>query len=56
MVALIQRPAPIFNAEAVVEGLFLDVSLADYLGQWYVDHLTSGPLRWFTFLERVGLF
>ena len=36
MVALIQRPAPTFKAEAVIEGHFLDVSLADYLGQWYV--------------------
>ena len=37
MVALIQRPAPTFKAEAVVDGLFHDVSLTDYLGQWYVD-------------------
>lgn len=34
MVALIQRPAPVFKAEAVAEGLFLDISLSDYLGQW----------------------
>lgn len=38
MVALIQRPAPTFKAEAVVEGLFLDISLTDYLGQWCVDN------------------
>jgi len=37
MVALIQRPAPTFSAEAVMEGIFVDVSLAGYLGQWYVD-------------------
>ncbi len=35
MVALIQRPAPAFNAAAIVDGLFEDVSLTDYLGQWY---------------------
>ena len=38
MVALIQRPAPTFKADAVAEGLFLDISLTDYLGQWYVDN------------------
>ncbi|KAK0467375.1 thioredoxin-like protein [Armillaria novae-zelandiae] len=36
MVALIQRPAPSFKAAAVVDGLFEDVSLTDYLGQWVV--------------------
>ncbi|PBK62021.1 peroxiredoxin [Armillaria solidipes] len=36
MVALIQRPAPAFKAAAVVDGLFEDVSLTDYLGQWVV--------------------
>ncbi|KAK0450587.1 peroxiredoxin [Desarmillaria tabescens] len=36
MVALIQRPAPTFKAAAVVDGLFEDVSLTDYLGQWVV--------------------
>jgi peroxiredoxin (alkyl hydroperoxide reductase subunit C) len=36
MPALVQRPAPTFKAEAVVDGLFVDISLADYLGQWYV--------------------
>ncbi|KAH9475020.1 Peroxiredoxin-2 [Psilocybe cubensis] len=36
MVALVQRPAPSFKAEAVVEGLFVDVSLEQYLGQWVV--------------------
>ena len=43
MVALIQRPAPTFRAEAVVEGIFLDVSLAEYLGQWYVDDSLLDP-------------
>ncbi|KAK0201327.1 thioredoxin-like protein [Desarmillaria ectypa] len=36
MVALIQRPAPTFKAAAVVDGLFEDISLTDYLGQWVV--------------------
>ncbi|KAJ4478471.1 thioredoxin-like protein [Lentinula aciculospora] len=36
MVALIQRPAPAFKSTAVVEGLFEDVSLSDYLGKWVV--------------------
>ncbi|PBK64281.1 thioredoxin-like protein [Armillaria solidipes] len=36
MVALIQRPAPGFKAAAVVDGLFEDVSLTDYLGQWVI--------------------
>ncbi|KAF8151655.1 peroxiredoxin, partial [Crassisporium funariophilum] len=36
MVALVQRPAPTFKAEAVADGLFVDVSLSDYLGQWVV--------------------
>ncbi|KAK0467633.1 thioredoxin-like protein [Armillaria novae-zelandiae] len=36
MVALIQRPAPSFKAAAIVDGLFEDVSLTDYLGQWVV--------------------
>lgn len=35
MPALVQRPAPTFKAEAVVDGMFIDISLADYLGQWY---------------------
>ena len=34
MVAIVQRPAPAFTAAAVVDGLFKDVSLSDYLGQW----------------------
>lgn len=34
MVALVQRPAPSFKAEAVVGGLFEDIDLANYQGQW----------------------
>lgn len=36
MVALVQRPAPAFKAEAVAEGTFLDISSSDFLGQWVV--------------------
>ncbi|KAG9317890.1 thioredoxin-like protein [Chiua virens] len=36
MVARVQRPAPAFTAPAVVDGLFKDITLADYLGQWVV--------------------
>jgi len=40
MVALVQRPAPTFTAEAVVDGLFETVSLEQYKGKWSV-HLIS---------------
>jgi len=36
MVARVQRPAPAFKAVAVVEGMFKDISLADYLGEWVI--------------------
>jgi len=36
MVARVQRPAPAFKAAAVVEGMFKDISLADYLGEWVI--------------------
>ncbi|KIK81443.1 hypothetical protein PAXRUDRAFT_832865 [Paxillus rubicundulus Ve08.2h10] len=36
MVARVQRPAPAFKATAVVEGMFKDISLADYLGEWVI--------------------
>ncbi|EJF60889.1 peroxiredoxin [Dichomitus squalens LYAD-421 SS1] len=36
MVAIVQKPAPTFKATAVVDGLFKDISLSDYLGQWVV--------------------
>ncbi|KAK7464971.1 cTPxI [Stygiomarasmius scandens] len=36
MVALIQRLAPAFKASAVIEGLFQEISLSDYLGKWVV--------------------
>ena len=34
MVAQVQKPAPTFKAQAVVDGVFQDVSLSDFLGQW----------------------
>nr|GAT57225.1 peroxiredoxins [Mycena chlorophos] len=36
MVALVQRPAPLFKAPTVVDGMFEDVSLSDFLGKWVV--------------------
>ena len=32
----IQSPAPVFSVTALVDGAFKEVSLADYLGQWYI--------------------
>ena len=38
MVAQVQRPAPGFTkAAAVVDGLFEDISLSDYMGKWCVQ-------------------
>lgn len=35
--AFVQRPAPAFKATTVFPGgEFKDISLSDYLGQWYV--------------------
>jgi len=42
MVALVQRPAPAFTADAVVDGLFETVSLEQFQGKWLV------PLKWLT--------
>ncbi|KAF9449237.1 2-cysteine peroxiredoxin [Macrolepiota fuliginosa MF-IS2] len=36
MVALVQRPAPAFKADAVTDGTFQEVSLTGLLGQWVV--------------------
>ncbi|KAJ7641035.1 peroxiredoxin [Roridomyces roridus] len=36
MPALVQRPAPAFKAPTVIDGVFEDVSLSDYLGKWVV--------------------
>jgi len=37
MVALVQRPAPTFKAEAIAEGQFVELNLAEYIGQWFVN-------------------
>ena len=40
MVAVVQKPAPTFKADAVIDGLFHQISLSDYIGQWY-SHFTA---------------
>jgi peroxiredoxin (alkyl hydroperoxide reductase subunit C) len=35
MTPTIQKPAPAFTVSALVDGGFKQVSLADFLGQWY---------------------
>jgi hypothetical protein len=32
----IQSPAPVFSVTALIDGAFKEVSLADYLGQWWL--------------------
>ena len=44
MVALVQRPAPTFKADAVTAGLFEEISLEQYKGQWYATRW--GYARW----------
>lgn len=48
MPALVQRPAPAFKAAAVVDGLFQDISLSDYLGQWCVLIASLMGVEWLT--------
>ena len=55
MVALIQCPAPTFKAEAVAESLFVQVSLTDFLGQWYVNNLLLAQRFTFSWTHRVVL-
>jgi len=35
MSPVIQSPAPAFTVTALVDGAFKQVSLSDYIGQWY---------------------
>lgn len=42
MSALVQRPAPLFKATAVVGTVFQDISLTDFLGKWYAFVLLTG--------------
>jgi peroxiredoxin (alkyl hydroperoxide reductase subunit C) len=37
----IQKPAPAFTVTALIDGAFKQVSLSDYLGQWYFLELFS---------------
>jgi peroxiredoxin (alkyl hydroperoxide reductase subunit C) len=43
MSPIIQSPAPAFTVTALVDGEFKQVSLSDYVGQWFVLFL-DGPL------------
>ncbi|KAL4071893.1 thioredoxin-like protein [Scleroderma yunnanense] len=36
MVAVVQKSAPTFKATAVVEGLFKEIALSDFQGQWVI--------------------
>ncbi|TDL23475.1 thioredoxin-like protein [Rickenella mellea] len=47
MPAVVQKPAPAFKATAVVDGMFKEIELKDYFGQWVV--LLFYPLD-FTFV------
>ena len=35
MVAIVQQPAPVFTATAVINGEFEEISLDDYSGRWF---------------------
>jgi len=35
MATAVRKPAPAFTATAVIEGLMKDISLSDYIGQWF---------------------
>lgn len=52
MVALVQRPAPTFKADAVTAGLFEEISLEQYKGQWYA---TRQECYWGLVID-MGLF
>lgn len=58
----VQSPAPDFSADAVVDGKFKPVSLADYRGKWLVlffyplDFTFVCPTEIIAFSERIGEF
>lgn len=59
MVAFVQRPAPAFTATAVAEGEFKDISLSEFVGQWYASFTRQTFVRaWLTLTlsARVVLF
>ncbi|KAF8916381.1 peroxiredoxin, partial [Mucidula mucida] len=50
------RPAPTFKCAAVVDGLFQDVALSDYVGQWYaILHLLFLTLDAFKAIDTTVL-
>ncbi|TEB25003.1 Cys 2 peroxiredoxin [Coprinellus micaceus] len=54
MVALVQRPAPTFKADAVTAGLFEEISLEQYKGQWVV--LFFYPIEILAFNDALDQF
>ncbi|BGP36108.1 cTPxI [Rhodotorula kratochvilovae] len=62
MVALVQRPAPAFEATAVVDGFFETVKLEQFLGKWLVlffyplDFTFVCPTEILAFNERLADF
>ncbi len=63
MPAQVQKPAPYFKAEAVVNGQFGNVSLSDYWGKKYVvlffyplDFTVVCPTELIAFSDRAGEF
>jgi len=61
-VATVQKPAPTFSGDAVVNGEFQKVSLSDYTGKWLVlffyplDFTFVCPTEIVAFSDRVGEF
>jgi len=62
LAAQVQKPAPAFKAQAVVDGQFKEVSLADYLGKYVVvyfyplDFTFVCPTEIIAFSDRIGEF
>ncbi|KAG1135984.1 hypothetical protein G6F37_005718 [Rhizopus arrhizus] len=62
MVAQVQKQAPAFTAPAVVDGVFKDISLSDYKGQyvvffWYpMDFTFVCPTEILAFSDRIEEF
>ncbi|KAI9273590.1 thioredoxin-like protein [Sporodiniella umbellata] len=62
MVAQVQKQAPAFTAPAVAEGIFKDISLSDYKGQyvvffWYpMDFTFVCPTEILAFSDRIEEF
>jgi len=62
LAAQVQKPAPAFTAQAVVEGQFKEVSLSDYLGKYVVvffyplDFTFVCPTEIIAFSDRISEF